>query len=80
MKIKGLLDLVNHAVTSALCLVFGIAFLALFLLIGLQIMKAYLEFYFVILFSFTGFLFSGIKYTRKYGSNCINAVLRCPST
>lgn len=74
MKIKGLLDLVNHAVTSALCLVFGIAFLALFLLIGLQIMKAYLEFYFVILFSFTGFLFSGIKYTRKYGSNCINAV------
>lgn len=74
LRIKGLLDFLTHATTASLCLIFGIAFLALFLLIGLQIMKAYLEFYFVILLSFTGFMFSGIKYTRKYGSNCINAV------
>lgn len=74
LRIKGIVDLLTHATTAALCLSFGLIFLLLFLLIGLQLMKAYLEFYFVILFSFTGFLFSGIKYTRKYGSNCINAV------
>lgn len=74
MKTKGIIDLVTHAATAVICIVFSIIFFLLFLLIAIQIMKAYLEFYFVILFSFTGFMFSGNQHTRKYASNCLNGV------
>lgn len=55
-------------------LVFGLLIFACFTIIGLQIGKAYLEFYFVILFSFTGMVFSGMKHVRRFASNGLNGV------
>lgn len=59
---------------SLLCFVLWFIFLCLFIIIGIQLAIAYLEFYVVILFSFTAFMFSGLKYMRKYASNGLNGV------
>ncbi len=74
LKIKGLMDIIMHGTIQITCLAFGIIFLVLFFIVGIQIAKAYLEFYLVILFSFTGFMFSGLKHTRRFGANSLNAV------
>lgn len=74
LKIKGLMDLAKNLFVSVVCLIFGLGFLVCFFIIGIQVIKAYLEFYFVVLFSFTGFMLSGLKHTRKYASNSLNGV------
>ena len=74
MKIEGILDLVFHGQTALICLIFGSVLFLLFCIIGLQIAIAYIEFYLVILFSFTSFVFAGEKHVRKYASNGLNGV------
>lgn len=78
LKPKGIIDfgILGMFGTPLLCLCAFLwcVFFGLFSIIGLQLARAYLEFYFVILFSFTGFMFSGIKYMRKYASNGLNGV------
>jgi hypothetical protein len=74
LKVKGITDLLMHNVTAILCMVFGLLFFFCFVIIGLQVAKAYLEFYMVILFSFTNFMLSGFKHTRRFASNGLNGV------
>ena len=74
MKVEGIMDLVFHGQTALICLVFGGTLFILFCIIGLQIAIAYIEFYLVILFSFTSFTFAGEKHVRKYASNGLNGV------
>ena len=74
MKVEGIMDLVFHGQTAIVCLVFGSVLFLLFCIIGLQIAIAYIEFYLVILFSFTSFVFAGEKHIRKYASNGLNGV------
>ena len=68
------MDLVFHGQTALICFVFGGVLFILFCIIGLQIAIAYIEFYLVILFSFTSFTFAGEKHVRKYASNGLNGV------
>ena len=74
LKIKSITDAVAHNSTAILCLILGIIFFICFCIIGIQLAYAYLEFYMVILFSFTGYMLAGLKHTRKYGSNSLNGV------
>ena len=60
--------------TIILSFIFGLLLFGCFCIIGIQIGKAYLEFYFVILFSFTGMMFSGMKHVRRFASNGLNGV------
>ena len=74
IKVHGLLDLFTEGYTFIICAVFGIIFIVLFVIIGIQVAKAYLSFYFTILFSFVSFMFSGLKQTKKYASFGLNGV------
>ena len=74
LKIKGVTDILFHGLVSVMCLFFGLIFLLCFFIIGIQVIRAYLEFYFVLLFSFTGFMLSGLHQTRKYAANSLNGV------
>ena len=74
LKVHGFLDLFTEGFTFLLCAVFGCIFLILFMIIGIQVAKAYLYFYFTILFSFVNFMFAGLKQTRKWASNGINGI------
>ena len=74
LKAHTLLDLFTEGFTFIICAVFGLIFLVLFMVIGIQVAKAYLYFYFTILFSFVSFMFSSLKQTRKYASNGINGI------
>ncbi len=74
LSIKSMLDVLMLNITAISCGIFGMIFMICFFIIGIQIAKAYLQFYFTILMSFTGFLFSGWSYTRKYGANALNGV------
>lgn len=57
------------------CLLIAFAILGCFLLVGIQIGCAYVEFYIVSLFGFTMFCFSGLENLRRYGAHAINAVI-----
>ena len=74
LKVHGFLDLFTEGFTCLICAVLGIIFLILFMIIGIQVAKAYLFFYFTILFSFVNFMFAGLKQTRKWASNGINGI------
>ena len=49
--------------------------LILFLIIGWHIALAYIEFYLMILFGFTTFVFAGEKHTRIHSENSINGII-----
>lgn len=49
----------------------------LFLVIGWQVAKSYIEFYMMVLFGFTTFVFSGEKHTRIHAENGINGIIAC---
>ncbi len=51
--------------------------LILFLIIGWQVAKAYIEFYMMVLFGFTTFIFAGEKHTRIHAENGINGIVAC---
>ena len=74
LKLHGILDIPAKGLMNFICLICGVILILLFLLIGLQIMFAYLYFYFTVLFAFTQFMFSGLRFTRKYASNGINGI------
>lgn len=74
LTLTSIADLLMLNINIIACGIFGIIFTLCFFLIGIQLAKAYLQFYFTVLMSFTGFLFSGWSYTRKYGANALNGV------
>ena len=74
LKAHGLLDLLTEGHTFIICAIFGAVFLVLFVIIGIHVAKAYLFFYFTILFSFVSFIFAGLRQTRKWASNGINGI------
>lgn len=74
LSINSVVDIATISVNSLMCGIFGLIFAVLFFIIGIQLAMAYLQFYCTILLSFTGFLFSGLNYTRKYGANALNGV------
>ena len=55
----------------------GFIIMILFIFIGWQVAKAYIEFYMMILFGFTTFVFSGEKHTRIHAENGINGIVAC---
>jgi len=73
-KFHGMIDLMSKLNLIVPCLVFGIILLACFSLIGIQIALAYIEFYMVMLFGFTSFVFTGTKQTRKFAANGLNGI------
>ena len=73
-KFHGMIDLMSKLQLIVPCLVFGLILLACFSLIGIQIAMAYIEFYMVMLFGFTSFIFSGAKQTRKFAANGLNGI------
>lgn len=58
-------------------LIIALAIFLCFILIGIQIGLAYMEFYIVSLFGFTMFCFSGLDHLRRYGAHAINGVIAC---
>ncbi len=74
LTITSISDIFAISVNAFICGLFGLVFTVIFFILGIQLAKAYLQFYFTILLSFTGFLFSGWSYTRKYGANALNGV------
>lgn len=55
-------------------LIFGALLFVLFLIIGIQIALAYIEFYVVLLFSFTSFLFAGEQHVRRWANWGMNSI------
>lgn len=55
-------------------LVFGFLIMGCFLLVGIQIALAYIEFYIVMLFGFTWFVLAGEKHTRQFAANGFNGI------
>lgn len=74
LAVNSFTDLFTLRFNALLCGIFGLIFIILFFIIGIQLAMAYLQFYCTILLSFTGFMFSGFSYTRKYGANALNGV------
>ncbi len=62
---------------SGLTALIGLIILFLFLIIAWQLAKAYIEFYMMVLFGFTTFLFAGEKHTRIHSENGINGIVAC---
>lgn len=67
-------------IIRVVCLIFGVILFFCFILIGIEILMAYIYFYATILFSFTGFMFSSLKQTRKYASNGLNGIFAASLT
>lgn len=85
--IAPLFDVLNNASSFRLSLDFIVSFvkaipvfffiiviLVCFVLFAYQICIAYLEFFFTILFSFSNFMWAGLKQTRRYASNGVGAI------
>ena len=73
-KIQGLFDLMTKVPLWLPSLFFAVILTICFFVISLQLTMAYLEFYFVTVFSFSTFFFSGLKQTRKYAANGLNGI------
>ena len=74
LHINSVLTALQFPQTCLVSIFFTIAFFVLFAVIGFQILKAYLEFYMVILFSFVNFMMASNKHVRKYASRGLNGV------
>ena len=73
-KIHGALDLMSKIGLWLPSLFFAVILTACFFAMALQITLAYLEFYVAMVSSFATFFLSGLKYTRKYAANGVNAI------
>ena len=73
-KIHGVLDLMSKIALWLPSLFFAVILTACFFAMALQITLTYLEFYVAMVSSFATFFLSGLKYTRKYAANGINAI------
>ena len=62
---------------SGLAGLLGFVILILFLIVTWQVAKAYIEFYMMVLFGFTTFIFSGEKHMRIHAENGINGIVAC---
>ena len=62
---------------TGIVVLLGLIILILFLIITWQVAKAYIEFYMMVLFSFTTFIFAGEKHTRIHAENGINGIIAC---
>lgn len=71
--IKSMIDPMD-TIIQLLCMIFGTILFFCFIFIGIQLLMAYVYFYATILFAFTGFMFSGLKQTRKFASNGLNGI------
>lgn len=65
--------LLGFGIGIVLCL--GALILLLFFIIGWHMALAYIEFYLMILFGFTTFIFAGEKHTRIHAENGINGII-----
>lgn len=74
-KMHGMSSLFNNSLGMIiLCTSFGVILFALFAIMGVQIAKAYIEFYLIVLFGFTSLIFAGTKQTRSHAANGLNAI------
>lgn len=73
-RIHGVLDLISKIALWLPSLFFAVILTACFFSMSLQITLAYLEFYAAMVASFATFFLSGLKYTRKYAANGLNAI------
>ncbi len=73
-KFHGMADMITKMAIILPCAIFGIIMTACFLLIGIQIAMAYIEFYMVTLFGFTSFIFAGERHVRHYAANGLNGI------
>lgn len=73
-KIHGVMDLISKVALWLPSLFFAVILTICFFSIGLQITLAYIEFYITMVTSYATFFLSGLKQTRKYAANGINAI------
>jgi P-type conjugative transfer protein TrbL len=66
--------LLNFGMVS-ISLILATVILLCFVLIGIQILLSYIEFYVIALFSFVTFSFSGLTHTRRFGGDGLNALV-----
>lgn len=72
-----------HTISSAIAnmatlgmnIVLFVVLIAIFSIMTIQILYAFVEFYLLVLFSFVSFVFAGSKYTQKFGANGINGLM-----
>lgn len=67
-------SLLLHIGTVLIALLLAVLILTCFVLIGIQILLAYIEFYVIALFSFVTFSFSAVKQIRRFGGDGLNAL------
>lgn len=73
-KIHGVYDLMTKVALWLPSLFFAVILTICFFSIALQITLAYIEFYISMVTSYVTFFLSGLKQTRKYAANGINAI------
>ena len=73
-KIHGVMDLISKIALWLPSLFFAVILTVCFFSVSIQITLSYLEFYIVMVCSFTTFLFSGLKQTREIAANGINGI------
>jgi hypothetical protein len=73
-RFHGIADFAFKMQTILPTLIFALVIMGCFVLVGIQIAFAYIEFYIVLLFSFVSFVFAGEKHMRKYAANALNGV------
>ena len=67
-------DWLNKIVTGLFGSIFLLIIFGSFLLFAFEIILAYLEFYFVAVFSLANFMFAGHKWSRRYAENGMNGI------
>lgn len=73
-KIHGVFDLMTKVALWLPSLIFAVILTICFFSIGIQITLAYIEFYIAMVTGYATFFLSGLKQTRKYAANGINAI------
>ena len=73
-KIHGVMDLISKICLWLPSLFFAVILTICFFSIALEITLAYLEFFIAMVTSYATFFLSGLKQTRKYAANGINAI------
>lgn len=73
----SIFDMFFGSILDLVCLVIAAVLFILFLIIGYQIALAYISFYASVLFSFTSFPLSGLRYVRHFAANGVNGVIAC---
>lgn len=76
-SMRSIFDIASTIATAVPLFIFVVIIFGILTLITYHIVIAYLEFYFIALFSFTTFLFAGFKHTRIYAERGLNGLLAC---